>query len=111
MRRRQPQLQGDTDRQRPDARSPPSDTGLQKVADPAYVFRGKTWITLNGSSMTVKNTTMNLNNVVMALPSNGVIYVDNDATTGCSGGYNAINPYGDTAGCGDAFVRAPTARI
>jgi hypothetical protein len=83
---------------------PPSDNSLKQVAVSPYVFQGKTYITINGSSMTVKNTTMGLNNTVMALPSNGVIYVDN-ATSGCSGGYNAIDPYSDSEGCGDAYVR------
>ncbi|MDQ6750543.1 MAG: hypothetical protein M3Z33_07330 [Actinomycetota bacterium] len=80
---------------------PPTDDSLSTLATSAYRFTGTTSITLNGANMTVTNSTMGLNNVSMALPSNGVIYVQNGV---CGVGYQPLDPYGDPQGCGNVYV-------
>jgi hypothetical protein len=81
---------------------PPTDDTLSTVASSAYRFTGTTTITLNGANMSVTNATMGLNNVSMALPPNGVIYVQNGT---CGVGYQPLNPYGDPAGCANVYVK------
>ncbi|HYV15429.1 MAG TPA: pilus assembly PilX N-terminal domain-containing protein [Conexibacter sp.] len=85
---------------------PPSDTSLKQVADPNYVFKGQTTIVLNNGSMTVTNNNLSPTTKTLTLPSNGVVYVDYDNTAGCSQtAYQPLNPYGDDAGCADAYVK------
>lgn len=77
-----------------------------------YRFKRKTTIVLNGSNMTVtgmRQDGTSLNNVSMAFPSNGLVYVSND--TGCAShslntsGYPS-NPYASARdNCGEAWVR------
>ena len=57
---------------------PTSNTALRQAADPAYVFRGKTEITFNGTSNMVVRTFPNgvATDTTMPLPQNGVIYVE-----------------------------------
>jgi hypothetical protein len=50
----------------------------------------------------VTNATMGLNNVSMALPANGVIWVANGA---CGQGYNPLDPYNSPQGCADVYVK------
>jgi Tfp pilus assembly protein PilX len=78
---------------------PASNTSIQSVAAPGYLFTGTTEITLNGGSMTVKNggTTQ-----TKALPSNGVIYVKNGT---CGTTYNIQQSYNNPAGCADVYVK------
>ena len=100
---------------------PPSDGQLLEVADggnsadtngcyanAGCVFTGPTQIALNGSSMTVTNSSLPGSPMQYSLstyPSNGVIYVL-DGTGACA----AYTPFGtdystsDNAGCGDATV-------
>jgi hypothetical protein len=80
---------------------PPTDNSLSTIATSAYRFTGTTSITLNGANMSVTNTTMGLNNVSMALPANGVIYVQNGT---CGVAYQPLNPYGDPQGCANVYV-------
>jgi len=88
---------------------PPSNTKIEQVADPNYKFVGKTTIVLNGTNMQVTNVARGLSNSTMALPSNGVIFVD-DGT--CGVGYRPLDPYGAGApeGCGDVWVRGTYSR-
>jgi hypothetical protein len=81
---------------------PPSNTKLKKAALSAYTFTGKTTIQFqSGGNMLVTNAAAGLTNAAMALPSNGVIYVQNGS---CGVGYDPINPDSDPSGCGDAIV-------
>lgn len=75
--------------------APPSDSLLKTIVAPAYRFTGKTTIVLNGANMTV-------NGVSMALPSNGVIYVQNGL---CGQGYIPYAPYTNAVGCGDVWLK------
>ena len=82
---------------------PPSNTKVKQATLPAYVFTGKTTITLSGNSMFVTNVTEGLSNVSMSLPSNGVIYVENG---NCGQGYDPNNPYPSNAeGCADVHLQ------
>lgn len=87
---------------------PPSNRGIKDVADPAYRFLGFTTIQLSGSSMLVRNLRkwgdQSFHSV--ALPPNGVIYVENDPTQGgCTAGYDRSNDYSSQPpGCGDIWI-------
>jgi hypothetical protein len=77
---------------------PPSNASLKDDADPSYVFTGTTHIVLNGANMTV-------NGVNKALPTNGVVYVQNQ---NCTPQYDSTMDYPqvtDGTGCGDIYVR------
>jgi hypothetical protein len=91
---------------------PPSNTRLRAAADSAYIFSGQTSINFNNGSMDVSTkhpttgATITYNN--MALPENGVIYVDKVGT--CS-----IDPprqleYNDGWGCAILTVRGTYAK-
>jgi Tfp pilus assembly protein PilX len=81
---------------------PPTDNSLSTIAASSYRFTGRTTIVLNGANMTVTNSTMGLNNVSMALPSNGVIWVANGT---CGQGYNPLDPYNAPQGCADVYLK------
>ena len=91
---------------------PPSNAALEAVTLPAYKFRGRTQITLNGGSMTVTtgyDTGVVTTNTI-PLPANGVVYVDNSTVGACSGGYVRSQTYagtgrGASTACGNAWVR------
>ena len=92
---------------------PPSNAALETVVLPGYKFQGRTRIQLNGTTMSVTTgyTTANPSGTTttMALPSNGVIYVDNSLTGSCSGGYVREQRYsglgaGSPSSCGNAWV-------
>ncbi len=85
---------------------PPSSTSLKQIADARYILRGTTRIELQDSQMVVTNANLSPATQTWPLPSNGVVYVDNDATAGCAvSAYQALAPYSDPAGCADAYVR------
>lgn len=87
---------------------PPSNGALAQVALPAYRFTGNTTIALNGTSMTVSNPNVNGGAPqVMALPSNGVIDVANNA---CSAGYNPTTSELRDPACGDVWLSGTYAR-
>ena len=81
---------------------PASNLALRDIAQEAYRFEGRTIIELAGDSMTV--TRSDGSSEPMALPSNGVIYVENDV---CASGYTYAQSYPANAptGCGDVWVR------
>jgi Tfp pilus assembly protein PilX len=84
---------------------PPSNSKVKQQTQSAYVFKGGTAITLNGSTMTVTDERKGLNNTSMALPSNGVIFIEND--TDCGSGYDPTNPYPlppGQGGCADLYL-------
>jgi hypothetical protein len=81
---------------------PATNTSLKAFAGPSYTFTGQTKIVLNGTNMTI---TQNGGTVVgpMAVPSDGVVYVQNGA--GCSNSYSPFTvTYPSTSGCGNAVV-------
>ena len=85
---------------------PPSNSKLKKLAETNAKFTGETTIVLSGNSMTVTNASMGLSNVNRALPSNGVIYVEDG---GCGMTYRPLNlPNGNVYdvpdACGDVYV-------
>jgi hypothetical protein len=86
---------------------PPSNAALSTIAKPEYTFSGLTTIRLNGSTMTVTDfggpngAARTQSNI--ALPANGVVYVQQG--TGCgTSGYNFFNPYNVNNGCRVAYV-------
>jgi hypothetical protein len=84
---------------------PSSNDQLKVVAQTggAY-YQGKTFIRINNGTMTVRNKNTTYPN--LALPANGVIYVDADATQGsCSPAqYPVVADYGEDNGCGNVYV-------
>jgi hypothetical protein len=80
---------------------PPSNMGLQALAQSGYLFQGKTQIVLDDDSMQVK--VKNGSWQTKALPANGVVYVKNEA--GCSVGYSRNQTYSSPSACGDAWVK------
>jgi hypothetical protein len=87
---------------------PPSNSSLKDDALPNYRFKGRTTIVLNGSNMTVTGKRENgtqLTNASLPIPSDGVVYVGNDAAASCEG-YDALDPYdGVSQSCGDLWIR------
>jgi Tfp pilus assembly protein PilX len=81
---------------------PPSNTTLKQLALPTYQFTGRTTIVLAGASMTVTNAARGLTNASMALPPNGIVYVDD---TSCGVAYQPYQPYGGPTTCGDVIVK------
>ena len=91
---------------------PPSNREISNIALPAYKFRGKTIIDLQGSNMLVTNRTMFPDGLAhsMPLPGNGVIWAE--ATTGtCTSTYDTSQDYSDPRlPCGDVWVKGNYAR-
>jgi len=84
---------------------PPSDTSLRQIVSPGYLFKGQTTIALNGGSIKVTNANLSPTTQTLAMPANGVVYVDYDNARGCSQtSYQPLNPYGDDPGCADVRV-------
>jgi hypothetical protein len=81
---------------------PPTNTKLKKAVNSNYLFTGQTTIRLSGANMFVTNAARGLNNTSMALPSNGVVYVQNGS---CGQNYDPLNPYGAPTGCADTYVK------
>jgi hypothetical protein len=80
---------------------PPSNMELQNLAQSGYLFQGKTQIVIDDTTMQVK--VKNGAWQTKALPTNGVIYVKNQA--GCSVGYQRNQVYNNPSACGDAWVK------
>jgi hypothetical protein len=97
-----PNFQGDFTFAQPKVNMPPTNSELREIADPAYRFTGVTSIRFsdNSSNMTVTNggTTR-----TMALPPNGVIYVQN-GTASCTPSRPPATGYSESASCGNLYV-------
>jgi hypothetical protein len=81
---------------------PATNTSLKAIAGPSYTFTGQTKIVLSGNNMTI---TTNGGSTIgpIAVPSDGVVYVQNGA--GCSNSYSPFTTtYPGTSGCGNAIV-------
>jgi Tfp pilus assembly protein PilX len=91
---------------------PASNTALQDVAQPNYLFTGTTRIVLSGDTMTVYNANVNAGlATVRQLNSaafNGVIYVKNGAS--CGTAYSAPQTYNEAVGCAQVYVQGDTNR-
>jgi hypothetical protein len=89
----------------PQMNAPPDNRALGAAA--TYSFRGKTYITLSGSTMSVRDQNGGPTNYTI-YPGT-VVYVRNGP--GCPTPlYNPIDPYGDAADCADAFVHGTYAQ-
>ncbi len=80
---------------------PPGDEELLHIVEPAYLYVGKTEITLEGSTMTVTNKGVTKPGV--PFPANGVIYVQES----CSPVYSPFGPkpsYTEDSTCGNVYV-------
>lgn len=83
---------------------PPSNTKLLDVTDANYRFRGRTTITLNGTTMTVTDQG---GTRTLPWPANGVVYVSHN---GCGTSYSLIQRYDAPSGCAEAWVRGTASR-
>jgi hypothetical protein len=79
---------------------PPSNIALRDIVEEPYRFQGTTRIVLEGDTMKV--TERNQPEQVLALPANGVIYVENSGS--CSVAYTRTQVYNAALACGDAWV-------
>ena len=81
---------------------PATNATLKAIAGPSNTFTGQTKIVLNGNNMTITTNTGQTIGPV-AVPSNGVVYVQNGAA--CSNSYSPFTTaYPATSGCGNAIV-------
>ena len=91
---------------------PPGDEELKHIVEPAYEYKNKTEIVLEGGTMTVTNweenaltkTWASKTQVGVAYPPNGIIYV----AGGCSVPYSPYGPkpkYTEDEACGNVYVR------
>jgi len=74
---------------------PPTNTKLKVLADPSYVYTGRTTIVLNAGNVTI-------NGVARPYPPNGIIYVQNGD---CGATTRPLAPLSTPTGCGDAYVQ------
>jgi hypothetical protein len=83
---------------------PPSNTALRSIAAADYRFFGRTDIVMSGTQMQVTNA-LRGGTFTMALPPNGVIYVENEVG-GCSSPSFDYRQFYDSEqdGCGDVWV-------
>jgi hypothetical protein len=101
-----PQFSSTPDSNAPNLGVPTSNTQLAQVADPAYTFVGKKFITLSASTdtITVADSATGANAKTMPWPANGVIY----GTTGSNPGdctYDMQQKYDNSAACADLYVK------
>jgi hypothetical protein len=85
---------------------PTTNSSLKSIAKGAYSLMGKTTIVLTGDRMKVTNAAAGLTNADMAMPDNGVVYVDNDSDPSkpCSSVAPRDTQYTDSVGCGNLYV-------
>jgi hypothetical protein len=108
-----PDIKGDLQHPSGQMELPQSNQELRDIVDPTYLFKGRTKIVFNGTTMSV--TRKNNTTVSLPLPPNGVIYVQNDGN--CSVGYaysqtysyhsqtDAIQNDPASSACGNAWVK------
>jgi type II secretory pathway pseudopilin PulG len=85
---------------------PATNASLSTLVEPQFKFKGQVKICLSGSSMTVRTgpSTCSGGTVLYsgALPSNGIVYVEN---TVCTGAYSPfLTEYPETSECGNVYV-------
>jgi type II secretory pathway pseudopilin PulG len=88
----------------PELKPPETNSQLAEIAESKFKFKGQVRICLNGSTMTVgKGKTCTETSAYSgALPSNGVIYVENETCTGLYSPFQ--NEYENTSKCGNVYV-------
>jgi hypothetical protein len=94
---------------------PETDGELATLAKPEYTFSGKTLVTLNANlsesspenTITVANANLNAGApTTLKWPENGVLYVNESSTTGCSYNYKPYDSiYTEDSGCGNVYVQ------
>ncbi len=90
----------------PSVEPPPGDEELLHIVEPAYLYKDKTAIILEGNTMTVKQhvgTSEEKTESGVGFPPNGVIYVSG----GCSTAYSPFGPspgYNEDSNCGNVYV-------
>jgi hypothetical protein len=92
---------------------PPSNRAIRDVTLPAYVFEGRTTITLQGQTMLVVNRRRfgDLLPREMPLPNNGVVYVANTTGVPCTSTYDRDQDYqNQPPDCGDVWIRGNYSR-
>jgi hypothetical protein len=89
---------------------PVANSSIKSVAQGQYIYKGQTRIKLTNSSSTmeVTNAAAGLNAATVPLPSNGVIYVDDNGT--CGQYYDIVQDYDAPASCGHAIVEGKYAK-
>jgi hypothetical protein len=87
---------------------PASNAQLATIAGPQYTFKGRTYIKLNGNSITTSSDFAATQNVkTLPWPTNGVIFVKSDPTNPGGMGdctYDIQQSYDNKPGCADAYV-------
>ncbi len=90
---------------------PPEDTSLKFYLEPGGILTGETWLTLEGSTMTVKryNEKGTLETKTgVSIPSNGLIYVQSNGSCGLEGfeaeGSDTSTEITEAKNCGTVFV-------
>jgi Tfp pilus assembly protein PilX len=79
---------------------PATNSQLAQVADANWTFTGKTSITIDGDTMTVKNANTG-STIRSGWPPNGVVYVNNGT---CTKPYNYNQQYDAEPGCAETYV-------
>ena len=85
---------------------PTSSNQLAQIADPAYIFTGRKFITLNGASdtITVADSAAGANAKTLPWPANGVIYGATGSNPGdCT--YDMQQKYDNGPACADLYVK------
>lgn len=82
---------------------PESNSELEKIAQPQFVYSGQVKICLNGESMTVGNQGTCTGLYSGAIPSNGVVYVKTNGSCETYSPFTATYP--ETSGCGNVYVK------
>jgi hypothetical protein len=100
-----PDFQGTWLNPAPPLTMPATNATLSAIAQPGYLFSGRTTIHLEGASMTVTSP-VGTSPRTIALPSNGVIYAAN-AVCGIAG-YTVVQSYTNPSGCGDIYISGST---
>jgi len=81
---------------------PATNSSLEAVTDPGYVFEGQTEIKLDNTTMKVTNANLNGGaETVLSWPPSGVVYARNGT---CGTRYNPIKWNTKTPGCGDVRI-------
>jgi hypothetical protein len=79
--------------------TPPTTNGsLKTIAGPSYTYTGQTTITLSGNTMSING------GAFVAVPSSGVVYVQNGTCTSSYSPFTATYPA--SSGCGNAIVHS-----
>jgi hypothetical protein len=84
---------------------PPTNVGLEQIAEPSFRFKGQVHICLSGTSMTVASNSACNQGVLYSgpIPASGLVYVATNVE--CSAEYSPFTAtYPATSNCGNAYV-------